>query len=500
MKNEAFCRAMNSLLHPLSIGAVLLLLLNDHVLRRFWPSWWSGKLGDLAWLVLVPLVLAAIFAWLIPSKLLHHEKAVGALAFALTGLGFTLSKTVPAVHDATVHLFELLTGWQASLLLDSTDLLALPALLVGWSLWRRGRAQSLVLRRRGWAVLSLAVLTVVADAAAPDYGINCLIEQGSKLVAPSLYHQTFVSEDGGLTWQEESSLRELASKCETHGQPWQISSTTDERIRYRFTPGESIEKSEDGGQTRKREVALAGQEARLAYYVKARVGAWNKPGPLDALVHRPTGNMVVAMGYDGVLVRTANDQWRWVPVGSYHREEVNRLDRIWSLLYGEFWLAVALFLLVMGTLGLHVSKRRIVYILFAVLSWCSWGAAVLISPALSSGYGEAFLLFIPLSAFFSLAWGLDGAWQLYRLSPRALIRAAVPAVIGTLLFPLPYVLWSQGTIPHYQTALILAGLLAATTLFAGDMYLRRFFKTISATAMPLGMATSGDAGAARDPH
>jgi hypothetical protein len=27
------------------------LLINDHLLREFWPSWWTGKIGDFAWLL-----------------------------------------------------------------------------------------------------------------------------------------------------------------------------------------------------------------------------------------------------------------------------------------------------------------------------------------------------------------------------------------------------------------------------------------------------------------
>jgi WD40 repeat protein len=42
---------------------------------------------------------------------------------------------------------------------------------------------------------------------------------------------------------------------------------------------------------------------------------------LDAIVHRPTGNIVLAMGNRGVLVRTTEAQWRWVPVGTYYRGE-----------------------------------------------------------------------------------------------------------------------------------------------------------------------------------
>ncbi|PTL77153.1 hypothetical protein DAT35_45900 [Vitiosangium sp. GDMCC 1.1324] len=51
----------DGLLHPLVLAAVLLLLVNDHVLKQRWPSWWTGKLSDVAGLAFFPLLLQA--AW-----------------------------------------------------------------------------------------------------------------------------------------------------------------------------------------------------------------------------------------------------------------------------------------------------------------------------------------------------------------------------------------------------------------------------------------------------
>jgi hypothetical protein len=43
-------RSLACLTHPFSLAAMALLLLNDHIFRVFWPSWFTGKLGDFAWL------------------------------------------------------------------------------------------------------------------------------------------------------------------------------------------------------------------------------------------------------------------------------------------------------------------------------------------------------------------------------------------------------------------------------------------------------------------
>ena len=45
-QNRAFRRALDCLAHPLSLIAMSILALNALVLQPFWPSWWSGKVGD----------------------------------------------------------------------------------------------------------------------------------------------------------------------------------------------------------------------------------------------------------------------------------------------------------------------------------------------------------------------------------------------------------------------------------------------------------------------
>ena len=52
--------ALTALGHPLSLGAVALLLLNDHVLKQAFPSILTGKLSDFAGLFFFPFLLAVL--------------------------------------------------------------------------------------------------------------------------------------------------------------------------------------------------------------------------------------------------------------------------------------------------------------------------------------------------------------------------------------------------------------------------------------------------------
>jgi len=101
---------------------MVILGLNDHVLKAAWPGLVTGKLSDFAGLVFFPLFIEAFG--------LSRTRAV-----ALTALGFTLVKAWLPANAAWNALFTLVydlvrPGMSAALHADPTDLVALVALLV----------------------------------------------------------------------------------------------------------------------------------------------------------------------------------------------------------------------------------------------------------------------------------------------------------------------------------------------------------------------------------
>ena len=112
-------------MHPVTLVAVAVLLLNDWVLKRAWRDGplhaIAGKLSDIAGLAFAPVVLTA---------------AIGlALAIAATAFGFAAVKLSPAAAEAVVSALSYL-GRPASIYLDRTDLLCLPALAVAYWIGR----------------------------------------------------------------------------------------------------------------------------------------------------------------------------------------------------------------------------------------------------------------------------------------------------------------------------------------------------------------------------
>ena len=101
MGNGAYRRAFASLAHPLTISAVVLLLANDFIFRRLWPSWVTGKLGDAAWLVLRRSCWQPCLRGLSRRACPGRSRLSAGLRSA-DRLTFALIKGVPAIHAAAL--------------------------------------------------------------------------------------------------------------------------------------------------------------------------------------------------------------------------------------------------------------------------------------------------------------------------------------------------------------------------------------------------------------
>jgi hypothetical protein len=138
-RNAALDKALFLLSRPASLAAMAVLLLNDHLLRRLWPSWWTGKLGDFTWLYFMPFAAAALFALVLPRRITPTRRAdlVGWLAFGTIGGVFSLAKTLPVFHTWLVGSLGALLGFPVGWQRDPADLMALISLAAAWVAWQR---------------------------------------------------------------------------------------------------------------------------------------------------------------------------------------------------------------------------------------------------------------------------------------------------------------------------------------------------------------------------
>lgn len=484
MNTTLLDRSLRRLAHPAAVAALGLLLLNDHLLRRLWPSWFTGKLGDVAWLFVAPLALAVILSALagrLPLSRRARERLVLAAAWGSVGAVFVLAKTVPAAHTwlvaAASRVFGFLVGWR----LDPTDLLALPALVLSGWWWLRSGARPAPVPRRGWVLLPLAALLTMANSPAPDPGIFCVLAQDDRLLAFAGY-AAYKSTDGGLSWQADTTL----GRDESCREPWSgeeasgpaervpLSDPARPAVIYRYGRGQPIEVSADAGATWQVGYELRpATEAEVALMQRSlkRNLTWYD-GPLDAAVDPATGNAVFAMGNLGVLVHVADGAWTWVEVGSYHQVLMRPGDVV-SLLSAQLILALALAAITLNTLAMRLGQGGPLPILL-IFAWMLWPLCVfLFSPEIANGYGLLFvwlgvggllLLLIPATILSIL--------RLTR-SPRPVVRRVViVAAAAGLLFLLPFLLWAMNAIPLYWWAAGFAVALGFGALIAGARWAR----------------------------
>ncbi len=458
MDNKALRRAALALTHPVAVGAVAVLLLNDLVLRWRWPCWVTGKLGDVAWLLFAPLAAAVVVALLVPRRMSRRSTWVICLALALVALPFALGNTWPPALGAMRTLYHALFGRQPLMVGDPSDLLTLPALYVTWLLWRSADGVGERMRRRAWGVFLLASLATLGNAVAPDYGIACLHESQGQIVAvggPWGSELAFVSRDGGLTWSEDSDRADPLA-CPEQPKPQTLRVPDGSEV-YRFEPGVRVEHSVDGGRTWIMAFDLRGNDARAAYRRKVQgagdpVGA----GPLDALHDPATGHLILAMGREGVLVRTADGQWRWVALDDYRYVPLETMGQLALLLQGEIALAVGLALMVFAAWNSQLRSGWAVALMAAVgLAWCV--TAIGVRPAVLGGYW-ADLAFVPavVVALLALPVAAWQGWRGFRVRPMLPLWATVLAIGLAALYLGPFVLWGLGTVPRYGQALGIA--------------------------------------------
>ncbi len=163
------------LLHPLWIGSLVVLVVNDHYLKRsgLLPGAVTGKLSDVAGMFVAP----ALVAWMLRAK---SKLGIG-LAHAAVGAGYAVLEVSLPAADALDSVFRQF-GHRWASTSDPTDLLALLLLPLGY-LWveRQSRAERAVALQRRTTALACAGVLACAASEDDDGGgtFTCADETGA---------------------------------------------------------------------------------------------------------------------------------------------------------------------------------------------------------------------------------------------------------------------------------------------------------------------------------
>jgi len=198
-------------------------------------------------------------------------------------------------------------------------------------------------------------------------------------------------------------------------------------------------------------------EAALAHYSLYHQVSFNEELPLDAVFDPDTGNLILAMGFEGVLVRNPLGEYTRVAIGDYEFIEMTFLSVIKVLYPGD--VAIGIMLAAVAVASFYRKKMTVIEIIL-------WGLAIaytllygfVVEPAKNS-YGYNTII-----VFFGMIGGLTLSVALFVLT-FIKVRPVLPVFLTGCMVPVIYImtmlLWSYNIIPKYQIAFAVGVVLSA---------------------------------------
>jgi len=471
--NIALGKAISFLAQPISLGAIFLLFINDHLLRTNYISWIFGKLGDFAWLFIFPPILVVLFSIFFRSHSASQTKAFGVIAYGLTAAVFTLANLFGGFNDWIVSVIASFLGKPAMLVSDPTDLVALFALYISWRLWVQHKFVNGA-KWRGVIAIPILSLLTIANAAAANYGICCLDIREGILYAGSQYqYSAYKSVDGGMTWKTENDLHlecdDFLFDMNDATSPQKIIQDGNVNVFYGFDLGGSIEKSDDSGETWT--VIYPSRhyrEIEKMLYKERVYSAVISEGPNNAIYDKQHDHVIFAMGHQGVLVLDSEGEWHAVAVGEYVPYESVSFSEKFSYLTGEIFVSIGLALLLFQVMSLRMIRDRRQKVIVGISCAVFIPTVFLVRPfSFQSKYYGAHILLAGyyISAFLLPVGALDTVMRLFKDFRRYIPQMLLPVISSGVLYFALLVLWLADILPYYLLAKLIGFSLTAFLYF-----------------------------------
>lgn len=351
-------RCESALTHPATIAAICALLLNDLVFKSLWPgAWATGKLSDLAWVVFAPPLLAFLLSFATRGNA-RAQRAAFVTAYIGLPMLYAAFNTFEPVHDAITRGLSLASGRASGGPLDSTDSLVIPlGMAAALWIWRRPSTGSSRIRARAaLLVASLASLASVASSPSEtELGITCV----------------GFDDDGALVPQGDiRAYGEDHIACEQ--------SVETQRGIYTIE-GSDVVRTIGG----RKEVAYSAAYLRERGNMNLQARATrNLEGrqittrPHSIAYDERTGNVVVAMGLQGIVVGTSDGRWTQEAVGRYTPTDFSIVHKLLLLGDWELWLIAVAAALSFTALAMALAEpapssertARVIASVFAVIA------------------------------------------------------------------------------------------------------------------------------------
>jgi hypothetical protein len=356
---------------PVVTGSVLVLVVNDHVLKERFPGWLTGKLSDFAGVALVALLVGLV-------------SGRPRLSVMSTAVAFAALKTVPGVAELAAPILGGLTRR------DPMDVMAIAVLpfVLNW-LTRRVERQSLSAQKvLSLTTLVLSVFAIGATMCDGPSGVQSFTVRGSSVWTPvSKENETdsgwVRSDDGGATFV----AAEAPPGQSVEPPPLFNTACLSNGVCIRGLENDVMEERQPNGRwvpaygfDRKNRRAI-GLDRVQCYPIFVR----------PVVVRTALGESVlVPMGYQGAFVRDPAGRWRQQAIGrdipTVKATAVNpaRLPRIprWKSLVELSPPLLALgSLVIFFVLRIRAQRPRVVFLLASVV-----GAVATASVLLAGQY------------------------------------------------------------------------------------------------------------------
>ncbi|MBI3152180.1 MAG: hypothetical protein HYZ21_08610 [Chloroflexi bacterium] len=469
-----------ALSHPLVLLSVAVLLVNDHLLKVYAPSWLTGKLSDFAGLFFFPILLGVILNFIFKPFGIQ-PRTLAFLSFGFTAVWFALIKTLPVFTQLTVSFLSNLLSLPVQIICDPGDLAALVMLIPAWRL-RAGVENCGEAKNKKLSYLALGLASIATLATSPSYNpiIHRLVVDGNRVYTRYDYGEDiFYSNDGGKSWVEvdfDPPSQVVEQLKTTPELPVTLCLSEHPNTCYQ-TGTEVILESHNGGKTWSESWAIPDGRRKFL----DRNAPFRDLGPYDLAALELEGKQIIiaALGTGGVLVKTDDGPWMGYGVNIIGPLEYqsNDLDNAFDNTAGELIVLglVAFLLLIFLVMVNVVDDEAKAYPVLKKAAAISVVTLILVFLFLSANSNISAIIFFIIGIIFVLS----ALTVLILAILQVLTNSTTNGKIGFVLILLAWLIayagflaWAYGVIPVYGTSVgiaVVLNLLTAAWIFRQHM-------------------------------